>query len=367
LKKAEARYFADLRQSKKPHNVIKKKANELRLEINGQLWYPNVSKWWDSECEKKFEDIQLLASMWEIDLLKAPKKFGEIYPDVCKKYFDFLAKKRFNAPSDSKDENSDETVKIKKSKSFLQKLYDEKKALCTDSKKSDDEILKEVVEELNKKEIEANLKSMKKNWKPHHKPYYDEECEEAFKKLIDQSIAMGFDLEGTISHYKKFKLKNKVECSNYFKLLDDKRTEYNLKQQKKEEEKSKKKGLESDNENNKKDELETEEDVVKTIKLVEKVIVKEEKKEKKKKIKEKTSEECTTISKIEDESKISVDASKVKKELASIKEKNSTVVNNTEVMKETEKGFKKSVKLEKAENFVDKEEEPLKKRKKLKH
>merc|ERR1712154_60949 len=103
-----------------------------------------------------------------------------------------------------------------------------------------------------------------------------------------------------------------------------------------------------DNENNKKDELETEEDVVKTIKLVEKVIFKEEKKEKKKKIKEKASEECTTISKIEVESKIS-----------SIKEKNSTVVNNTEVMKETEKGFKKSVKLEKAENFVDKEEEPL--------
>ena len=127
LKKAEARYFADLRQSKKPHNVIKKKANELRLEINGQLWYPNVSQWWDSECEKKFEDIQLLASMWEIDLLKAPKKFGELYPDVCKKYFDFLAKKRFNAPSDSKDENSDEIVKIKKSKSSLQKLYDEKK------------------------------------------------------------------------------------------------------------------------------------------------------------------------------------------------------------------------------------------------
>ena len=46
----------------------------------------------------------------------------------------------------------------------------------TDPKKNDKDILKEVLEETNKKEKEANLKNLKQIWKPAHKPFFDQEC-----------------------------------------------------------------------------------------------------------------------------------------------------------------------------------------------
>ena len=51
--------------------------------------------------------------------MKAAQNFGDIYPDMCKKYFDLLAKKRFN--SDEKSEGDSR----KKSKSVLEKKYEE--------------------------------------------------------------------------------------------------------------------------------------------------------------------------------------------------------------------------------------------------
>ena len=61
--------------------------------------------------------------MWEINLLKAPQNFGKLYPAVSKKYFDFLAKKRFNSTKESEDKNTAD--KVKKSKSALQKKFEE--------------------------------------------------------------------------------------------------------------------------------------------------------------------------------------------------------------------------------------------------
>ena len=66
--------------------------------------------------------FHFLAGCWNINLLKAAQNFGDIYPDMCKKYFDLLAKKRFN--SDEKNEGDSR----KKSKSVLEKKYEEKKA-----------------------------------------------------------------------------------------------------------------------------------------------------------------------------------------------------------------------------------------------
>ena len=53
---------------------------------------------------------------------KAPRNFGEIYPEMCKEYFDVLAKKRFNSDEKSVGDSR------RKSKSVLEKKYEEKKA-----------------------------------------------------------------------------------------------------------------------------------------------------------------------------------------------------------------------------------------------
>ena len=66
--------------------------------------------------------VSFVAGCWNINLLKAPQNFGEIYPEMCKEYFDVLAKKRFN--SDEKSEGDSR----KKTKSVLEKKYEEKKA-----------------------------------------------------------------------------------------------------------------------------------------------------------------------------------------------------------------------------------------------
>ena len=40
----------------------------------------------------------------------------------------------------------------------------------------DQDILKEVVQDVLKRENEARLKTLKKNWYPTHKPFFDNEC-----------------------------------------------------------------------------------------------------------------------------------------------------------------------------------------------
>lgn len=237
VNKAIAKYYSKLKKSKNPQIILKQKANELIVDVNSQLWCPSDQGWWDDECQLKFEEVELLAAMWEINLLKAPQNFGKLYPAVCKKYFDFLAKKRFNSTKESEDKNTAE--KVKKSKSALQKKFEEKKAQNTDPQKNDKDILKEVLDEMNKKEKDANLKNLKQFWKPAHKPFFDQECRDAYEKISEQGVKMGYDLDSKVGDFKKFKNKNKEECTKYFQLLETKRTGFNAKQKVKLEEKAK--------------------------------------------------------------------------------------------------------------------------------
>jgi len=236
VNQAIAKYFSKLKKSKNPQTILKQKANELIVDVNSQLWCPSDQGWWDAECQQRFDEVELLAAMWEINLLKAPQNFGKLYPTVCKKYFDFLAKKRFNSTKESEDKNTEE--KVKKSKSALQKRFEEKKAQNTDPQKKDKDILKEVLDETNKKEKEANLKNLKQIWKPAHKPFFDKECGEAHEKLMEQAVQLGYDLDSKVGDFKKFKIKNKESCMKYFQLLDSKRTAFNTKQKSKQEAKS---------------------------------------------------------------------------------------------------------------------------------
>jgi len=295
VNKAIAKYFSKLKKSKNPQTILKQKANELIVDVNSQLWCPSDQGWWDAECQQRFDEVELLAAMWEINLLKAPQNFGKLYPAVCKKYFDFLAKKRFNSTKESEDKNTEE--KVKKSKSALQKKFEEKKAQNTDPKKNDKDILKEVLEETNKKEKEANLKNLKQIWKPAHKPYFDQECRDAHEKLMEQAVQLGYDLDSKIGDFKKFKIKKKENCMEYFKLLESKRAAFNLKQKSKQEAKSgvKTKPLLVDNNANEASEreekdledgnkktngkVETEADVDETIGKVERELKKQRRKE----------------------------------------------------------------------------------------
>merc|ERR1719233_2640448 len=114
----------------------------------------------------------------------------------------------------------------------------EKKAQNTDPQKKDKDILKEVLDETNKKEKEANLKNLKQIWKPAQKPFFDKECGDAYEKLMEQAVQLGYDLDSKVGDFKKFKIKNKESCMKYFKLLDSKRTAFNTKQKSKQEAKS---------------------------------------------------------------------------------------------------------------------------------
>ena len=58
--------------------------------------------------------IPSLAGCWNINLMKAPQNFEEIYPEMCKEYFDVLAKKRFNS------EEKGQLGSRKKTKSVLE-------------------------------------------------------------------------------------------------------------------------------------------------------------------------------------------------------------------------------------------------------
>merc|ERR1719233_1534528 len=114
----------------------------------------------------------------------------------------------------------------------------EKKAQNTDPQKKDKDILKEVLDETNKKEKEANLKNLKQIWKPAQKPFFDKECGDAYEKLMEQAVQLGYDLDSKVGDFKKFKIKNKESCMKYFQLLDSKRTAFNTKQKSKQEAKS---------------------------------------------------------------------------------------------------------------------------------
>ena len=110
-------------------------------------------------------------------------------------------------------------------------------AEAENNNKSDEGIIKEVLDEMLEKNKNLKLKEIKKSWKPSHKPYFDKDCSEQYEKLTELAAKQGLDLEAKAGDFKKFRKGNKAECSSYFKLLDDKRTALEEKQKRKKEKK----------------------------------------------------------------------------------------------------------------------------------
>ena len=231
VKKAISQYHSKNKKAKNPQTQLKKKADDLILNVNSRLWCPKDQSWWDEECQDSFDELQFLAECWNINLLKKPQNFAETYPIECKTYFDLLAKKRFN--SDGEDKASG-----KKTKNALEKKFEERKADVKNNNKSDKDLMEEVVTEMVEANKATQLKELKKTWRPSHKPFFDKECQEAFKNLSESATKQGFDLDNTASDFRKFRRKNRKECAKYFKFLDRKREACDIKQKMKEERKA---------------------------------------------------------------------------------------------------------------------------------
>ena len=217
--------FSQLKKKKNPAAVLKQSAASFLEKNNSKLWCPKAEAWWDEECGSKFDELAFLAACWNIDLVKSPQNFADIYPEDCKAYFDMLAKKRFNSSTSKETKSSS-----KKSKTKLEKAFEKRKAKSENSAKTDETLMKEVVADLAEGDRTSQLKNLKKVWKPTHKPFFDNECKEAFDKLSETATKQSLDLDNNISDFKKFKRNNKKDCERYFKLLNDKRDAYNQKQ-----------------------------------------------------------------------------------------------------------------------------------------
>ena len=98
--------------------------------------------------------------------------------------------------------------------------------------------MEEVVTEMVKENKAAQVKELRKQWRPTHKPFFDKLCHEAFNKIAEEATKQGFDLDNNVADFKKFKRKNKKICIDYFKLLDERREAFNLKMKIKEENKA---------------------------------------------------------------------------------------------------------------------------------
>merc|ERR1712226_102666 len=159
-----------------------------------------------------------------------------------------------------------------------------------------------VITEISEAEKKKVLINVRREWKPAHKPWFDDCCRESFSKLTDLASSQHFDLNSKAGDFKKFKLKNKDVCKEHFVLMEEKRKGFNLKQAAKLERKKdaiKQKKVKDDaaaitdgfvkGQNTKKkfsedaDEILKEEDIDTTIKTVDKNLKKIEKKERKEK------------------------------------------------------------------------------------
>ena len=232
VKRAISQYHSKNKKAKNPRTQLKKKADNLILNVNSKLWCPKDQGWWDQECQESFDELEFLAAFWTINLVKSPQNFAEIYPEECKVYFDLLAKKRFNSDGEGGKATG------KKTKNALEKKFEERKADVKNNNKSDKALVDEVVMEMVQANKATQLKELKKMWRPSHKPFFDKDCQEAFKALVDSATKQGFDLDNTAGDFRKFRRKNRKEVAKYFKFLDSKREACDINQKMKEERKA---------------------------------------------------------------------------------------------------------------------------------
>ena len=156
IKRATAKYFSQLKKKKNPKAVLQQSAASFLVKHNSKLWWPKDEAWWDGECQARFDDLAFLAACWNIDLAKSPNNFADIYPEDCKAYFDMLAKKRFNTSTSETKPSS------KKSKTKLEKAFEKRKAKSENSKKTDEDLMKEIVSDLA--EVDSDVTVLASHW-----------------------------------------------------------------------------------------------------------------------------------------------------------------------------------------------------------
>ena len=78
------------------------------------------------------------------------------------------------------------------------------------------------------------LAQIRRDWKPSHKPWFNDKCAESFSNLVESATSLGLDLGSKAPDFKKFKGKNKEACKAHFQLMDETRRLFNEKQDAKE-------------------------------------------------------------------------------------------------------------------------------------
>jgi len=236
ISKAIGKYYSQQKKLKAPS--IDKKCDKILQTLVSEKWCPSSGRWFDKECKRVFGELQLLGAMMDINILKNPSPMEQIFPEVCKDYFDLLAKKRFKAIKvvDEKKGDNPEIKKSKpKAKSATTKKVQEKLASSGGSK-TEMEVVREVVSEIKEAEKNKIMKNLRKVWKPAKKPWFDKDCKDAYKSLVEKGKSANLNLGEVAQDYKKFKLKFKSETKAYFKLLTEKKEAFDKEDKRKNDE-----------------------------------------------------------------------------------------------------------------------------------
>jgi len=225
--KAEAKHFSKIKKAKRKTSLAKKQADEIVVSKHCDLWCPKNENWFDEECIKKFNELWFLAAMFQINLDRSAQNLQEIVPEICKEYFDFLAKKRFNLDQD-KENSTSKSKKPKSKKSKIEKKFETVKADNIDGK-SDKELAKQVLAEVTNSDKSLELKKLKKVWRPASNPWFDKECQESFKNLEKAALEQNLDFSTDPRSFKRFRKRNKESCQKHFDLLVSKENSFKAK------------------------------------------------------------------------------------------------------------------------------------------
>jgi len=237
ISKATSKYYSTLKKSKS--QSIKQKCDKILEQHVSEKWHPSKCNWYDKKCQKRFEDLQLLGAMMDINILKNPEPMERIFPEECKAYFDFLAMKRFKRAKEAKSgkqEGEDETEgemqnepkrKKRKPKSAIAKKVQEK-LTSSDGSKDEMKILKEVVADFKEDQNKKLLKQLRQQWRPTQKLWFDKECKAAYKRIAEKGAEKSLLIGEVASDYKKFKTMFKAESKAYFSLLAEKKKAFDV-------------------------------------------------------------------------------------------------------------------------------------------
>lgn len=239
IAQATSKYYSTLKKSKS--QSIKQKCDKILEQHVSEKWHPSKCNWYDKKCQKRFEELQFLGAMMDINILKNPEPMEKIFPEECKTYFDFLAMKRFKrekeAPS-GKQEDGGEDVKeaeiqtgVKQKKRKLKSAIAKKvQEILTSSDGSKDKmkVLKEVVADFKEDQNKKLLKQLRQQWRPTKKEWFDKECKAAYKRITDMGAEKGLSMGEVASDYKKFKTMFKSEAKAYFNLLAEKKKAFDI-------------------------------------------------------------------------------------------------------------------------------------------